>query len=66
MRTELEDLQILLTEQAHVKLVTYIVHIHVICMHLYEDFRKRLIQNQDFVCKHILRDEKNINEISLL
>lgn len=31
-----------------------------------EDFRKRLIQNQDFVCKHILRDEKNINEISLL
>lgn len=31
-----------------------------------EDFRKRLIQNQDFVCKHILRDEKNITEISLL
>lgn len=62
MRTELEDLQILLTEQAHVKLSAY-VKLHTCHM---QDFRKRLIQNQDFVCKHILRDEKNINEISLL
>lgn len=31
-----------------------------------EDFRKCHILNQDFVRKHVLRDEKNIIEISLL